>query len=185
MKVCPPQPQVAVRTRCALLLHWNPSAERGNQTHRLEAEWDLRQPKHLAPTSELKEKNWEPSNSCTEEFQFGDVNDIWTRFPDPQVKSEEWNLCEQRRTLSAESSHWSLPWFCRCDRDMYKCYSAPSHLKMIDKVLEDQKQEKPTKKMGILEYGCMFLQVGGYSKLPSLPLIIQFSVHTHDVKHYT
>ena len=57
--------------------------------HRLEAERDYRQPKHLAPTSKPKEKNWEPSNSCTEEIQFGDVNDIWTRFPDPQVKSEE------------------------------------------------------------------------------------------------
>ena len=57
--------------------------------HRLEAERDYRQPKHLAPTSKPKEKNWEPSNSCTEEIQLGDVNDIWTRFPDPQVKSEE------------------------------------------------------------------------------------------------
>lgn len=44
---------------------------------------------HLAPTSKLKEKNQEPSNSCTEQIQFGDVNDIWTRFPDLQVKSEE------------------------------------------------------------------------------------------------
>ena len=52
--------------------------------------------------SKLKEKNWEPSNSCTEEINFGDEHDIWTRFPDPQVKSEEWNLSRTGVPLSAE-----------------------------------------------------------------------------------
>ena len=65
-----------------------------------------------------------------------------------QPPSQEWRMksLPNRCVSFCWGSHWVLyTGSATACRDMYKCYSTPSHLKTINKVWEDQKQEKPSK----------------------------------------
>ena len=172
-----PSLESAPRTWSMLLEHWKPSAEEAvrplPRTRKgLQAALNI-----WPPCPSWRRRTGNQATHAQKKSHLGMWMIIGLDFLTPQVKSEEWNLSRTGVPL-CWGSHWVLyTGSAAACRDMYKCYSAPSHLKTIDKVLEDQKQEKPTKKW---VYWIWFVCSSklGYSKLPSLPLIIQF-FHSH------
>lgn len=81
--------QMASRTHSMLLVCWEPLWRRGGQTNAWNQKGITGSSEHLTPTSKLMEEKWEPRDSCIKQIQFGRGNDVWTLFPDAQIKSEE------------------------------------------------------------------------------------------------
>ena len=112
-----PSPEVASRTHSMLLVRWEPLWRGGGQTTAWNQKGITGSSEHLTPTSKLMEKNWEPRDSCIKQIQFGRGNDVWTQFPDPQIKGEEWNLSQTGEASFDWSSHLGPPlgalhWLC-------------------------------------------------------------------------
>ena len=141
-----PSPETASWTWSMLLTHWNP-LEKRQSDHCLEPERDYRQLWTSGPY--VQAEGEEPG---TKQLMHR-TNPIWgcewnldsISWP----PSQEWRMksLPNRCVSFCWSSHWVLyTGSATACRDMYKCYSTPSHLKTINKVWEDQKQEKPSKK---------------------------------------
>jgi len=141
-----PSLESAPRTWSMLLEHWKPSAEEAvrplPRTRKgLQAALNI-----WPPCPSWRRRTGNQATHAQKKSHLGMWMIIGLDFLTP--KSRVKNAISLNRCASfCWGSHWVLyTGSATACRDMYTCYWTLSHLKTIDKVLEDQKQEKPSKK---------------------------------------